>query len=89
MSSRRQKLLVRVNWYIQSSLKHITELITGNKFYYRGGRYRQVSLYHVLYPYGVIDNKSVVTWSELKASVFIYWLHCTEDKAKIEKLKSE
>ena len=25
MSSRRQKLLARVNWYIQSSLKHITE----------------------------------------------------------------
>ena len=45
MSSRRQKLLARVNWYLQSSLKHITELITGNKFYYRGGRYRQVSLY--------------------------------------------
>ena len=45
MSSRRQKLLSRVNWYLQSSLKHITELITGNKSYYRGGRYRQVSLY--------------------------------------------
>ena len=25
MSSRRQKLLARVNWYLQSSLKHITE----------------------------------------------------------------
>ena len=45
MSSRRQKLLARVNWYLQSSLKHIPELITGNKSYYRGGRYRQVSLY--------------------------------------------
>ena len=45
MSSRTQKLLARVNWYIQSSLKHITEQITGNKVYYRGGRYRQVSLY--------------------------------------------
>ena len=45
MSSRRQKLLERVNWYLQSSLKHITELFTGNKSYYRGGRYRQVSLY--------------------------------------------
>ena len=43
--SRRQKLLARVYWYLQSSLKHITELITGNEFYYRGGRYRQVSLY--------------------------------------------
>ena len=45
MSSRRQKLLARVNWYHQFSLKHITELITGNESYYRGGRYRQVSLY--------------------------------------------
>ena len=45
MSSRRQKLLARVNWYLQSSLKPIIELITGNKYYYRGGRYRQVSLY--------------------------------------------
>ena len=45
MSSRRQKLLARVNWYRQSSLKYITDYITGNKFYYRGGRYRQVSLY--------------------------------------------
>ena len=44
MSSRRQKLLARVNWYLQSSLKHITELITGNKCYYKGGRCRQVSL---------------------------------------------
>ena len=26
-------------------IKHFTDLITGNKFYYRGGRYRQVSLY--------------------------------------------
>ena len=43
MSSRRQLLLARVNWYLQSSLKHITELITGNKSYNRGGRYRQVS----------------------------------------------
>ena len=56
MSSRRQELLVRVNWYIQSSLKHITELITGNKSYDRGGHYRQVTLYHkdngnVLYGY--------------------------------------
>ena len=45
MSPRRQKLLVRVNWYLQSSSKDITELITGKKSYYRGGRYRQVSLY--------------------------------------------
>ena len=43
MSSRRQKLLTRVIWYLQSSLKHIAEEITGNKFYKRGGRYRQVS----------------------------------------------
>ena len=48
MSSRRQKLLARINWYLQSSLKHITELITGNKSYYRGSRYRQVSLYNIL-----------------------------------------
>ena len=39
------QLFARVNWYLQSSLKHITELIAGIKFYYRGGRYRQVSLY--------------------------------------------
>ena len=45
MSSRRQKLLARVDWYLPSSLKRSTELITGNKFYHRGGRYRQVSLY--------------------------------------------
>ena len=45
MSSRRQTLLARVNWYLNSSLKHITELITGNKFYFRVGCYRQVSLY--------------------------------------------
>ena len=45
MSSRRQRLLVRVNWYLQSSLKHITEEITYNRFYYRGGRYGRVSLY--------------------------------------------
>ena len=45
MSSRRPKLLARVNWYLQSSLKQLTEYITGNRLYYRGGRYRQVSLY--------------------------------------------
>ena len=45
MSSSRQRLLARVNGYLQSSSKHITELITGNKSYNRGGRYRQVSLY--------------------------------------------
>ena len=27
-------------------IKHITELITGDKSYYRGGRYKQVSLHH-------------------------------------------
>ena len=42
MSSRRQKLLARVIWYLQSSSKHITELITGIKSYYKGGHYRQV-----------------------------------------------
>ena len=36
MSSRRQKVLSRVNWYLQST------------FYYRGGRYRQVALYDIL-----------------------------------------
>ena len=46
MSSRRQKLWTRVNWYLQLSLKHITEYITGDKFYNGGGRYRQVSLYY-------------------------------------------
>ena len=33
MSSRKQKLLTRVNWYRQSSLEYITEYITDNKFY--------------------------------------------------------
>ena len=47
MSPRRQKLLAKVNWYLQLSLKHITEKITGNRFYHRGGRYRQVSLYYI------------------------------------------
>ena len=41
-------ILARVNWYLQSSLKHITELITGNKSCKRGGRYRQVSLYNIV-----------------------------------------
>ena len=45
ISSRRQKLLARVNSYLQSGLKHITDQITTNEFYYRGARYRQVSLY--------------------------------------------
>ena len=45
MSPRRQKLLATVNWYLQSSLKHITELIIGRKSYNRSGRYRKVSLY--------------------------------------------
>ena len=45
MSSRRQKLLARVNWCLQPSLEHITEWITGDTFYYKGSRYRQVSLY--------------------------------------------
>ena len=58
MSSRRQKLLSRVNWYLQSSLKHIIELITGNKFYHRGGRYRQVSLYTDPHPYTAWKLKS-------------------------------
>ena len=48
MSSRRQKLLARVNWYCQSSLKHATKQITGKKFYHRGGHYRQVSLYFII-----------------------------------------
>ena len=47
MSSRWQKLLARVNWYLLSSFKHITEKNTGNHSYHRGGRYRQVSLYKV------------------------------------------
>ena len=41
-------MLARVNWYLQSSVKRITEQITGNKFDFRGGRYRQVSLYIVV-----------------------------------------
>ena len=40
MSSIREKLLARINWYRQYSLKYITDYITGNEFYYRGGRYR-------------------------------------------------
>ena len=55
MSSRRQRLLARLNWYLQSSLKHITEYITGNKTYYRGGRYRQVSLYRVIIKHPAVD----------------------------------
>ena len=47
MSSRRQKLLARVIWFNQSSLKHITEQITGKK-YFKGGRYTQVSLYYMV-----------------------------------------
>ena len=49
MSSRRQKLLARINWYLQFSLKHITEWIACNKLYYRGGRYRQFSPYHTVH----------------------------------------
>ena len=45
MSSRRQILLARVNWCLQSSFKRITVSIPCNRFYHRGGRYRQVSLY--------------------------------------------
>ena len=57
MSSRRHKLLARVNWYLQSSLKHITELITGNNSYYRGGRYRQVSQYLFLHTGSHINHR--------------------------------
>ena len=39
-------MLARVKWMPLVFIKHITELITGNKSYYRGGRYRQVSLYN-------------------------------------------
>ena len=38
-------IVTKVNWYLQSSLKHITEWITGNAIYFRGDRYRQVSLH--------------------------------------------
>ena len=62
MSSRRQTLLARVNWFLQSSLKHITELITGNKSYYRGGRCRQVPLYSI---YVRALNQKVVTLTGL------------------------
>ena len=41
-------MLARVHRYLQSSLKHIAELITGIESYYRGGRYRQVSLYDIM-----------------------------------------
>ena len=73
MSSRRHKLLARVNWYNQSSLKHITELITDNKYYYRGGRYRQVSLYHPAPYLGTIQWKSTffVLWYKTKHSLSI------------------
>ena len=56
MSSRRQNFLTRVKRYFQSSLKHIIEQITCNNFYYRGGRYRQVSLYTD----GILSNKYVM-----------------------------
>ena len=66
MSSRRRKLLARVNWYLQFSLKHISQLITGKPSYYRGGRYRQVSLYviHFLCWQRIVsrDKLTLNTW---------------------------
>ena len=70
MSSRRQELLSRVNWYPQSSIKHITELITDNKFYHRGGRYRQVSLYLCLHSCSVLfHHQQSRSLSELASSL--------------------
>ena len=73
-SSRRQKLLARLNWYLQSSLKHITEWITGNKPYYRGGRYRQVSLYYIIHVLLHPTDIQLVTKlaRETRTSVFFY-----------------
>ena len=48
MSSRWQRLLTRISWYLPSSLNHIIEEITGNNLYYRGGRYIHVSMYLLL-----------------------------------------
>ena len=42
------EIVNKSKFLVQSSLKHITEWITGNRFYHRGGRYRQVSLYLIL-----------------------------------------
>ena len=70
MSSRRQGLSARVNWYLQSSLKHITELITGNESLYRGGRFRQVPLYKMK------DNHSIYWFfGDLGAILTLQWRH--------------
>ena len=70
MSSRRQKLLAWVNWYLQSSSKHIAEKITGNRFYYRSGRYRQVSLYFCICPDWVGARKTYFTIDSYSVSYF-------------------
>ena len=55
-------------------IKHITELITGNKSYYRGGRYRQFSLY---------DDGSVIVIQALMISTrLISYLHRERDNYK-------
>ena len=60
-------LLAIVNWYLQSSLKHITKYITGNKFHHRGGRYREVSLYLYL----LFCQWQTLMWSAKKHSPFL------------------
>ena len=65
MSSRRQKLLARVNWFLQSSLKHTAEYITGKNFYQRAGRYRQVEQY-------ILSFKHTAIWMSWCQS----WCHC-------------
>ena len=66
MSSRSQNSLARVNWYLQSSLKHMTEWISDNSFYYRGGCYRQVSLY--------LCQTRVRIWHRTQRYVFVSWI---------------
>ena len=39
------EIVSKSNFVPSAFIKNITELITSNKFYFRGGRYRQVSLY--------------------------------------------
>ena len=78
MSSRRQKLLARVNWYLQYSLKHVTEWITGDKFYYRGGRYRQVSLYIWIYQHQT-TTIHIKAWTVcIFLGVYCYGQSCTQ-----------
>ena len=62
MSSRRQKFLTRVNWYLQSSLNTLLNKSQVNKFYYKGGRYRQVSLSWL----GWVEERLLWSWHAIR-----------------------